>query len=67
MKLTTIKNLKLTLFDTISHKIGRDIDDILQCVDDVIVAENKVKEIERRLEDTILMSKLVVMRRCLNN
>ena len=42
--------------DTISHKIGRDIDDILQCVDDVIVAENKVKEIERRLEDTNLTS-----------
>lgn len=37
--------------DAISHKIGRDIDDILKCVDDVINTENKIREVEKRLED----------------
>lgn len=48
-------NQKLTIntegSDAISHKIGRDIDDILQSVDDVLNTENKIKEIEKRLED----------------
>lgn len=37
--------------DAISHKIGRDIDDILKCVDDVIQVEEKITEIKKRLED----------------
>lgn len=40
--------------DAISHKIGRDIDDILKSVDDVIETEEKVKEIEKRLGDISL-------------
>jgi flagellar hook-associated protein 3 FlgL len=48
-------NQKLTIntegSDAISHKIGRDIDDILKCVDDVIQVENKITEVKRRLED----------------
>lgn len=51
-------NQKLTIntegSDAISHKIGRDIDDILQSVDDVVNTENKIKEVEKRLEDTNL-------------
>lgn len=37
--------------EAISHKIGRDIDDILKSVDDVIRTEEKIKEIQKRLED----------------
>ena len=48
-------NQKLTIntegSDAISHKIGRDIDDILKAVDDVIQVEGKIAEVEKRLED----------------
>ena len=48
-------NQKLTIntegSDAISHKIGRVIDDILNSVDDVVTTENKIREVERRLED----------------
>jgi len=37
--------------DAISHKIGRDIDDIIKCVNDVIHTEYKIEEIEKRLKD----------------
>ncbi|TAH69455.1 MAG: flagellar hook-associated protein 3 [Anaerolineaceae bacterium] len=37
--------------DAISHKIGRDIDDILKSVDDVIQTESKIAEVKKRLED----------------
>ena len=37
--------------DAISHSIGRDIDDILKSVDDVIQVEGKIAEVEKRLED----------------
>lgn len=48
-------NQKLTIntegSDAISHKIGRDIDDIIKSVDDVIRTENKIKEVENRMKD----------------
>ncbi len=48
-------NQKLTIntegSDAISHKIGRDIDDILKSVDDVIQVEGKITEVKKRLED----------------
>lgn len=48
-------NQKLTIntegTDAISHKIGRDIDDILKSVDDVIQVEKKITEVKKRLED----------------
>ncbi|NLO09348.1 MAG: flagellar hook-associated protein FlgL [Clostridiales bacterium] len=48
-------NQKLTIntegSDAISHKIGRDIDDILKAVDDVIQVEGKIAEVKKRLED----------------
>lgn len=51
-------NQKLTIntegSDAISHKIGRDIDDILNCVDDVVNTENKIKEVNKQLEDVNL-------------
>lgn len=37
--------------DAISHKIGRDIDDIINCVNDVIHTEEKIAEVEKRLKD----------------
>jgi flagellar hook-associated protein 3 FlgL len=37
--------------DVISHKIGRDIDDILNSVNDVIKTEEKIQEIKKRLDD----------------
>lgn len=37
--------------DAISHKIGRDIDEILNCVNDVIHTEDKIAEIKKRMED----------------
>jgi len=40
--------------DAISHKIGRDIDDIIKCVNDVIHTEYKIQEVEKRLKDTNL-------------
>lgn len=40
--------------DAISHKIGRDIDDILNSVNDVIHTEQKIAEVNKRLEDTAL-------------
>jgi len=48
-------NQKLTInteaSDAISHKIVRDIDDIIKCVNDVIYTENKIKEAEEKLKD----------------
>lgn len=40
--------------DAISHKIGRDIDDIIKSVSDVKETEDKISEIEKRLKDTNL-------------
>ena len=37
--------------DAISHKMGRDIDDILNSVNDVIQTEEKIIEIKKRIED----------------
>lgn len=51
-------NQKLTVntegSDAISHQIGRRIDDILNTVDDVLVAEKKISEVDKRLADTSL-------------
>lgn len=51
-------NQKLTIntegSDAITHQIGRCIDDILDSVNDVILTENKIAEIEKRLEDESL-------------
>ena len=48
-------NQKLTIntegSDAISHKIGRDIDDILKSVDDVLQVEGKITEVKKRLKD----------------
>ena len=53
-------NQKLTIntegSEVISHKIGRDITEILNSVNDVIATEKKIAEIEKRLEDTTLSS-----------
>lgn len=46
--------------DAISHRIGRDIDDILKSVDDVIQAEGKIIEIKKRLEDVNLTEEQVL-------
>ncbi|NLL00210.1 MAG: flagellar hook-associated protein FlgL [Clostridiales bacterium] len=46
--------------DAISHKIGRDIDDILKSVDDVIQTEEKIVEIKKRLEDKNLTEEQVL-------
>lgn len=40
--------------DAISHKIGRDIDDILKSVDDVIHTEGKIEEVKKRIKDSNL-------------
>jgi flagellar hook-associated protein 3 FlgL len=40
--------------DAITHKIGRQIDDILSTVNDVVSTENKIAEIKKRLQDTAL-------------
>jgi len=40
--------------DAISHKIGRDIDDILTSVDEVTKTENIITEVKKRLQDTTL-------------
>ncbi len=40
--------------DAISHGIGRRIDDIINAVDEVIITEGKIKEVDKRLEDTTL-------------
>lgn len=42
--------------DAISHRIGRKIDDIISAVDDVTATENKIKEVNKRLEDVTLSS-----------
>lgn len=51
-------NQKLTIntegSEVISHKIGRDITEILNRVNDVIATEKKIAEVEKRLEDTTL-------------
>lgn len=51
-------NQKLTIntegSDAISHQIGRCIDDIMDAVNEVILTENKIAEIEKRLEDESL-------------
>ena len=51
-------NQKLTIntegSEVISHKIGRDITEILNSVNEVIATEKKIAEIEKRLEDTTL-------------
>ncbi len=48
-------NQKLTIntegSDSISHKIGRDIDDILNSVNDVLQTEQKIDEVKKRLTD----------------
>jgi len=51
-------NQKLTVntegSDSISHQIGRRIDDILNAVHEVIQTETKIAEIDKRLQDTAL-------------
>lgn len=51
-------NQKLTIntegSDSISHRIGRRIDDIVNTVDDVVKTESKIEEVEKRLTDTTL-------------
>lgn len=51
-------NQKLTIntegSEVISHKIGRDITEILNRVNDVVATEEKIAEVEKRLEDTKL-------------
>jgi len=51
-------NQKLTVntegSDSITHRMGRCIDDLLSTVDDVINTENKIAEVEKRLEDSSL-------------
>jgi flagellar hook-associated protein 3 FlgL len=51
-------NQKLTVntegSDSISHQIGRRIDDILNAVHEVIQTEEKITEIDKRLQDTSL-------------
>lgn len=51
-------NQKLTVntegSDSITHRIGRSIDDILSAVDDVKNAENKIAEVDQRLKNTSL-------------
>jgi flagellar hook-associated protein 3 FlgL len=51
-------NQKLTVntegSDSISHQIGRCIDDILRTVDEVVETEAKIAEIDKRLLDTSL-------------
>lgn len=53
-------NQKLTIntegSDAISHKIGRDIDDILTSVDDVTETEKIIEEINKRMQDSTLTS-----------
>lgn len=48
-------NQKLTIntegADSITHRIGRNIDDILDSVNDVIETENKITEVEKRLQN----------------
>lgn len=54
-------NQKLTVnteaSDAITHKTGRIIDDIVNCVNDVINTENNIKEVERCLENGNLTEK----------
>jgi flagellar hook-associated protein 3 FlgL len=51
-------NQKLTVnteaSDSITHKIGRDIDDILKSVDEVIQTEKVIEEVKNRLKDNNL-------------
>lgn len=51
-------NQKLTVNtqakDAIKHEIGRTIDEILDAIDAVKVTENKISEVEKKLEDTSL-------------
>jgi flagellar hook-associated protein 3 FlgL len=51
-------NQKLTIntegADAISHKIGRDIDDILNSVDEVKATEKTIGDVKKRLEDNSL-------------
>lgn len=46
--------------EAISHKIGRDIDDIKKSVDAVIHAEKKIKEVEKQLKDINLTEEEVL-------
>lgn len=51
-------NQKLTINtegrDSFSHKVDRFIDDILASVNDVVTTEEKIAEVEKRMEDTTL-------------
>jgi len=51
-------NQKLTIntqgSDSITHRMGRRIDDILTAVNDVITTEDKIAEVKKRLENTNL-------------
>src|SRR5690606_8183291 len=51
-------NQKLTVntegAEAFSHKIGRDIDEILNAVNDVVATEEKIAQINERLKDTNL-------------
>lgn len=51
-------NQKLTIntegAEAFSHKIGRDIDEILNAVNDVVATEEKIAQINERLKDTNL-------------
>ncbi|MBE5967370.1 MAG: flagellar hook-associated protein 3 [Lachnospiraceae bacterium] len=51
-------NQKLTVntegAEAFAHKMGRDIDEILNAVNDVIASENKIAEVKERLKDTDL-------------
>lgn len=40
--------------DAISHRIGRRIDDIVNAVDEVRLTEDKIREVNKRLEDVTL-------------
>ena len=40
--------------DSISHKIGRQIEDILNAVNEVVQTENKINEVNKRLADVTL-------------
>lgn len=46
--------------EAISHKIGRDIDDILKSVDDVLQTEGKITEVQKRLKDVNLSGEQVL-------
>ena len=51
-------NQKLTVntegTEAFAHKMGRDIDEILNAVNDVVASENKIAQVKERLKDTSL-------------